>query len=153
MLEAERRFAEDASQHELLCGETLPASRRFTGVAIAKTSSPWTKPREKTRKDDLSDEFIRISVSYRTEFILFRSKNQYYLHKLGVSNHPQDDTFYSVIQFKTASEFGKILSDESDKRLRPSRPVIDLVTHTTQSEYLTPEEQEEWRHLLVSDEG
>lgn len=148
----QKRFDAEASVYELSCGETIPAIKRFTGIAIGRACSAWTKPRTKTRKIELTGETAQVSVAYRTEFNLYRSMKGFYLHKLGVSDNPSDDTFYAVIQFKDAQGFGDILKDTSDKRVRPSRPIIELIQQVSDSEWLTEAEQAEWSSLLVGEE-
>ncbi len=116
---------------------------RRTVVVIAKVESSY----KQTVKDELG------YVGFKTDLVLFRSKEEYLLQVAGISSRPKDFTpRYKVVDFKTPGECLQIVDDEEDSRLYMSPLLLELLEKAQDSPYLTDFEREKWEECLIDSE-
>ena len=117
---------------------------RRAAVLIAASSSSWTNSYK---------EEVDASVGFRTEFNLYRSKDEYLLQVKGVSDHPTAfPERFKVIVFSSPQECMEIVDNAEDSRLYMSEPLLALLDKVQSSPYLTFDEKRLWEEILLEDE-
>lgn len=113
-------------------------------VLISQSTSNWTQG----YKSEIDDY-----VGFYTEFNLYRSKKEYLLQIVGVSDHP---SFYppkpKVIRFSEPRECMDIIENPHNNDLYLSDPVLELLDKIQNSDYLTSWEKAQWEKCLIDEE-